>query len=234
MKVKEGPGVVVVVLASVLGAAGGLGADDGSLSLGGRVGTPGFGLELAKSLTPRANLRGTVSLFQASHSLDADLASGAIESTVHFDGTAHLKTAGLLLDLYPSRVFHVTGGLVYNRDRLDIDGRPTVPVTVNDETYAVDEIGVLSGTAVPGRRWAPYAGVGFGNPLAEKKVTFLLDLGVIFQGSPRLTLVSSKAEDAGLVADVNAAADQINRDHLSKSYLKYYPVISLGVGVRVF
>jgi hypothetical protein len=232
MTSKRGGGAVV--LAWALGAAGGLRAEDGILSLGGRIGTPGLGLELAKSLTPRANLRGMVNLFRTSHSLDADLASGDIESPVHFDGTVRLKTAGLLLDLYPGPAFHVTGGLVYNRDVLDFDARPTQPVTVNDQTYTAEEIGVLTGSAVLGRKWAPYAGIGFGNPLASKRVTFLVDVGVVFQGAPHVTLVSSKAEDAGLALDLSAAADQVNRDHLDKSYLKYYPVLSVGVGVRVF
>jgi hypothetical protein len=225
-------GVVVVVCA--LGAPEALRADEGILSLAGRAGSAGLGLEVAKSLGPRANLRGTVNFFRTSHSLDADLASGAIESNVHFDGTAHLKTAGLLLDVYPTPAFHFTGGVVYNRNALDFDARPTAPITVNDESYSPDEIGVLNGSATLGRKWAPYAGIGFGNPLGARKVTFLFDLGVVFQGAPHVTLVSSRAAEEGLAADLSTAADQVNREHLDKTYFKYYPVLSIGVGVRVF
>jgi hypothetical protein len=210
-------------------------AADGGLSLGGRVGTQGLGLEISKSVSSRFNLRCGLNVFNGGSAIDANLARGSVAAAVRFDGRVRLKTAGLLADVYTSPRFHVSGGLIYNRSTVEIDARPQAPITVNDQTYSVDEIGTLNGDATIGGRWVPYAGIGFGNAVTRsRRVTFLADLGVVFQGRPRLTLTASRATTEELRRDVNAAAEQVNNDHLDKSYLRYYPVLSLGIGVRLF
>jgi hypothetical protein len=219
--------------------AASVGAGDAiGLAVAGRAGTPGFGLDVSKSLTSSVNLRGTLSLFSYGHDFDANLSQGNVGADVHFEGKLRLKTLGLLADLYPTGDgFHLTGGLIYNRNRVVIDATPTVSVTINDQTYPVGEVGTLTGTAEIGSRWVPYAGLGFGNPTGhDHRVTVLLDLGVIFQGQPRLSLSASGAAAGvpGLQSDLDVAADKVNREHLDKGYLKYYPVLSLGIAVRLF
>lgn len=210
-------------------------AQAGGLSLAGRAGTPGLGLEASKSVTPRFNLRAGFGLLSRDSELDASLSSRSVETNVHFDGQIKLKTASFLADLYATDSFHVTGGLVYNRNKIDLEARTTNPVEVNDQVYTPDQLGTLTGTVKLGKQWAPYAGIGFGDPTSSnRRVTFLFDLGVVFEGQPTVTMTSSRANDAGLQADVAAAAEEINRDHFDKSYLKFYPVISIGLAVRVF
>lgn len=210
-------------------------AEGAGLSLTGRVGSPGFGLELSKSVTPRANLRCGLNFLGYGRDLDADLAAGSVAAPIHFDGELRLKTVGLLADLYASKGFHLTGGVIYNRSTIRVDARPVAPIVINDQSYTPDEIGTLTGTAKLGRQWAPYAGIGFGNPgTSAGRVSFVFDLGVIFQGQPHLTLAASGAAAAGRDADIDAAAELVNSDHFDKSYLKYYPVVSFGIGVRLF
>jgi hypothetical protein len=233
MRTMRKVGGTVVACAVVLCATGT--AQAGGLSLAGRAGTPGFGLEASKSVTPRFNLRAGLGLLSRDSDLDASLSSRSVETNVHFDGQIKLKAVSLLADLYASDSFHVTGGLVYNRNKINLDARTTSPVEVNDQVYTPDQLGTLTGTVTLGKKWAPYAGIGFGNPTSSnRRVTFLFDLGVVFEGQPTVTMTSSRANDAGLQADVAAAAEEINRDHFDKSYLKFYPVISIGLAVRVF
>jgi len=234
MKIQSVVGITFLA-AGLLGASAAQAAEGGGLSLGGRVGTQGLGLELSKSLGARVNLRAGLNLFRNDPTIDANLATGPVDTAVRFDGHVRLKTAGLLADVYASPKFHFSAGLLYNASRIRIDARPLGPVTINDQTYSVDQIGTLNGDATIGGRWVPYAGIGFGNPVTrDRRVTFLADIGVVFQGPPRLTLRASQANTDELRNDVNAAAEQVNREHLDKSYLRYYPVLSLGIGVRLF
>jgi hypothetical protein len=223
----------VVAWAAVLCIAGGVRAEAGGFSLAARAGTPGLGFEAAASVTPRFNLRGGLNFLSYNRELDANLSARQIESNVHFDRHVRLKSGGLFADLYTSSSFHVTGGVIYNNSQVPLEAQPNTPVIVNDEIYTPAQLGTLNATVKLGRQWAPYAGIGFGNPtLAKRRVTFLFDLGVIFEGQPTVTMSSSVANEAGLQADVDAAAEQINREYFDKGYLKYYPVISIGVAVR--
>jgi len=81
---------------------------------------------------------------------------------------------------------------------------------------------------------APYLGLGFGNAVGKgKRLTFVFDLGVMFQGFPRAKLDAQgpKAGDAGFRADLRQFERDIN-DDLHKQYLKYYPVLSLGLAYQ--
>jgi hypothetical protein len=216
-----------------------LSAERTGFSVAGRFGTPGFGLEAVKAISPRLNLRSSLNLFNYRYGpgFDGNLSYQGVGADVHFDPTLELKNGQMLADVYFSDGFHFTGGLVYNRNRVRVETAPQVAITINDQVYQTDQIGTLIGTSELGKRWAPYAGIGFGNPVDdERRVTILLDLGVIFQGTPTLALTTSGAVSnvPGLQDDLNVAADKLRREHLDKSYLKYYPVLSLGVAVRLF
>ena len=225
-------GVALAWTAALCGAGR---AEGGGLSLAARAGTPGLGFEASAAVTPRFNLRGGLNFLSYDRELDANLSARGVESNVHFKGHVRLKSAGLLADLYTSNSFHITGGVLYNDSQVPLEAQPNTPVIVNDQIYTPAQLGTLTATAKLGRQWAPYAGIGFGNPTASnRRVTFLFDLGVIFEGQPTVTMSSSAANDAGLQADVDAAAELINNEYFDKSYMKYYPVIAIGLAVRVF
>src|SRR5215470_11302580 len=101
--------IAIVMLAGLSSGAGPARAEEASLSLDARFGTQGLGLELAKSVTERLNLRLGLNAFNTNPGLDANLAAGGASSLVHFDGQVRLQTAGLLADVYPGHNFHVTG-----------------------------------------------------------------------------------------------------------------------------
>lgn len=224
---------LAIVWVALLGGARPARAD--GLSLVARAGSPGLGLEATASLGSRINLRGGFNVGSLGHELDARLTARSTQPDVHFSGDARLQSGTLLADVYATKAFHLTGGMVYNRNRVHLAATPNVPVTINDHTYMPHEVGTLDATVTLGKSWAPYAGVGFGNPNASgRRVSFLTDVGVVFEGQPTLALRSSAANQAGLQADVDQAAAVVNRDHFDKTYLKLYPVVSVGVAVRLF
>ena len=104
-------------------------AEGAGLSLAGRAGTPGFGLELSKSVTPRVNLRCGLNLLGYNRDLDADLAAGSVAATIHFDGELRLKTVGLLANCLAKQQASEAGA--YEAWLVDGDGYVTEGSSTN-------------------------------------------------------------------------------------------------------
>ena len=151
-----------------------------------RVGTTGFGLEGSTALNEKVDLRAAGSLFLL----------GVIrkESDVSFDADLKLRSLAAYVDLHPTGgTFRFTGGLVYNKNRVEATGVPTGGGTfeLNGVTYQASDVGRLTGVGRIGTRtWAPYLGIGFGSARGDTRLFFALDLGVVFQGPPRVDLAA--------------------------------------------
>ena len=82
------------------------------------------------------------------------------------------------------------------------------------------------------QRYAPYAGLGFGG---RGRVSLLFDLGLVFSGFPEVSLAGSTnlTGQAKSIFDQNVIQERqdIQADIESRPYLKYHPVISLGLRV---
>lgn len=158
-------------------------------------------------------------------------------SDVNYDFKLKLRTFDALLDYFPmAGAFRVSGGLVYNGNKLDATGRPNAGATytINGNTYAAASAGVINGN-IDFRNLAPYIGIGWGNAAsAQKGWGFSSDLGVMFQGSPRTTLTNTGCT-AGAVICSRLAAD-LARENASLaddvSSFKAYPVLRVGVSYR--
>jgi hypothetical protein len=209
-----------VLTASVVSAGGGAATV--------RVGTTGFGLEGSTALNEKVGLRAGGSLFSLGVTRE--------ESDVTFDADLKLRSLAAYVDLHPTGgAFRFTGGLVYNKNRVEATGVPTAGTfELNGVTYQASDVGTLSGVGHVGTRtWAPYLGIGFGSARGVTRLFFALDLGVVFQGPPRvdLTVTGPLASDALFQADLQAEEDDVNHD-LDRSLYKYYPVFSIGLGIR--
>jgi hypothetical protein len=78
-------------------------------------------------------------------------------------------------------------------------------------------------------------GVGWGNPLADDSDwSFFLDLGIIFAGKPSLDITSTGGtlSDDPILLENIAQLKQDFRDTDEINYLKFYPVISVGLNYR--
>ena len=196
-----------------------------------RVSTLGLGVKASVLAGPNVALRLGYSGYSYSRTQTS--------KDVSYDGHLKLSSVSALADVYPSKsgTFHLTGGLLFNSNRITATGKPssidgTQTYTLNGMTYTAADVGTLDGRA-SFQKTAPYLGLGFGKPAGASPVQFLFDLGVVFQGKPHLSLarngginVTNPTLSQQINAAVNAQRDQTQSD-LNK--FQYYPVVSVGL-----
>ena len=201
---------------------GGLGyADSGRFAVAGKLSTLGVGAEVTTRITSNINLRFGANAFSYDYSDK--------ESDIEYDFDLDLLSGSVLLDWYPFHGgFRLSGGVLVNQNELDMEAKPTLSYTIGSKTYTSDEVGTLEGS-MDFKAVAPYAGIGWGNAVGKnKKLGFLFDLGVVFQGSPDVELVANGllTPDPTFQADL-AREEQDLKDELDK--YKYYPLVAFGI-----
>jgi hypothetical protein len=207
---KYGKSVLILVLAVAAGSAQAIG-------IGARVGTTGLGADLGFGILPTLGGRVGFSAMDVNTHVDT--------SDVRYDAKAKLQNINLFLDWSPLGPFRITGGFIPNNNKVDLTGSPSTGGTFPAGSN-------LTGQVKPEKDFAPYLGIGYGN-VWTKGVNFYFDAGVMFQGSPQVTLnlncgTANPAQCAAAQSEV-AAEQQRVQDKLDK--YKYYPVINLGITI---
>ena len=210
--------VFLVLLAAGSAHAAGIGI---------RAGTTGLGADVGWALAPTLGARVGYSGLNWNRDINTD--------NVRYDGKLKLSNLSGLLDFSPAPgPFRITGGVIYDHNRYDVNGQPSGgSFTLNGTTYSAADVGSLSGQVKPGRRLAPYLGVGWGN-VAGAGVNFYADLGIMFQGRPRANLDAtcgaslSAGACAQLQSDTDAEEARLE-DKLKR--FQYYPVLNVGVTI---
>jgi len=196
-------GVALVVAAGSTQAAG----------IGVRAGTTGLGADFGWGIAP--TLGGRIGLSGMNFNTDVET------SEVDYDAKVKLANLNLLLDWSPLGPFRITAGFIANNNKVDLTGQPRSGTLTGAS---------LTGTVKPDKDFAPYLGVGYGN-VWTKGVNFYFDLGVMFQGSPQVSLNCQSPNPAQCAAAQSqiAAEQQRVQDELNK--YKYYPVLNLGITI---
>lgn len=197
-----------------------------------RAGTPGVGLDLDLGLSPAFGVRVGFSGFDINHNIDT--------SDVDYDGRLKLATVTGLLDWYAfSGGFHLTAGVAGNDTKLDVVGEPSQGTyTIDGHTYSSSQLGSLTGQLKFGNSVSPYVGFGWGNPAGEdSRIHFLFDVGAIYGGTPSVTLNAQcgPAAPAGSPVCSKAQSDLASEEAKLRhkaDILQWYPMVSLGIGVR--
>lgn len=207
-----------------------------SIGVGATAGTLGAGLTVTVPVLPVLNARlwGTGLGFDVD--VDIDDSDGVPDNELEFDGDVTLGAVGGMLDYHPfANGLRFSLGVLYSLNKFDGDatcdvlacevgGQPAV-ITQGDRLNGeVDYTGV-----------APYLGLGWGNAVDEDgRLTFSFDLGVMFTGSPDVTVRCSQVSGgAAPQALCDAQADQ-EEDDLEDEIGEFdvYPVLSIGLAYR--
>ena len=168
--------------------------------------------------------------------LDFDADDEAYDGVV-YDGNLEFSGFGGFADIHPfSNPFTVTGGLFVGDKSVLLEGTPTEPVGIGDETFAPDEVGVLTGEAGFDDA-AAFVGIGWdGSLYKEGAIALIVRGGVMIAGDPTVTLDASVLDSAALPdaerARLRAALDQeaVRLERDIDDYA-YWPVLTIGLGV---
>ncbi len=152
---------------------------------------------------------------------------------IAYDLTPKLQSGSGIVDLHPfGSAFHLSGGVIWNSNQGTVAARLTGPITIGPQTYQPSDVGSLTGRVSYAQRYAPYAGLGFGG---RGRVSLLFDLGLVFSGFPQVSLTGNTnlTGQAKSIFDQNVIQERqdIQADIESRQYLKYHPVVSLGLRV---
>jgi len=194
-----------------------------------KIGTQGIGLDISRAINPNLAVRfNMINYFKYSKKTKI--------GQIDYDAHLKLLTAGVLLDYFPSNTstFRMTMGAYYNKNKIYGTARPTatIGIKIGDKTYYSDQVADVD-TSVTFKKFAPYVGIGWGNKPSKSGWQFTFDLGVMYQGTPK---VYAKANIPSSVTDQNII-DQINNNveiERVKAYndvkkYRWYPVVSIGV-----
>lgn len=191
-----------------------------------RIGTNGLGVDVAYAFNDSLSARVGYSYANFGFSYN--------DTDVEYDSTLKLSNLSLLLDWNVVGGFRISAGLVPQKNKIEITGKPTGgSYTLNGVTYSASDITDLSGKIESGNSVAPYLGIGYGI-VAGRGVNFYADLGLQYQGSPKVGLSASCGPSlnasacAGLQG--NVAAEQAKLADDIKNF-KWYPVLSIGLTV---
>lgn len=212
---------VLILLALSIASTPALAVDvPGKTSLALRASTLGFGAEVAHTL-PVANLTGR--LAWNGYTYDT---SDTIEG-VPYDIELDLGSITALVDWRPwGTVTHFTAGLVFNSNEIGAAGTATGTYDIGGMTFDAADVGRLTGKTTFDDV-VPYVGLGWNVPVAPK-TALSIELGVVFQGAPSVTLEADGllATDPVFQAELEAERAEFESD--IEGY-EYYPVIGIGL-----
>jgi hypothetical protein len=121
-----------LLLAGLLSAAGTVHA----AGIGVRAGTTGLGADIGWSLAPTLTARVGYSALDWNHDFNTD--------DVRYDGRLKLSNLSGLVDFFPIGGFRLTGGLIFNNNRYDVNGQPSNGTfTISGRTYSTSQVGIL-------------------------------------------------------------------------------------------
>jgi hypothetical protein len=189
-----------------------------------RVSTLGFGVDVAKSLTPQINGRLGVNFGSVSFNRN--------DSGINYDSQLKFSSIQLFGDYYPFRSsgFRLTGGLIAQNNKFSVNSNPNSngTYTIDGTQYQASNVGTLSGEYKYPNSIAPYLGIGIGKSTNEG-LGFNADLGVMFAGAPQVTLNASNPAFNNNPTTRSQIDNQARQTENDLRGFNVYPVISVGL-----
>ena len=194
-------------------------------ALTGKIGTLGLGAELNMSISDSVSARFGINA--------GTYYSANSRVSNNYDSNIQLQTASALADWYPFQSsFRTSGGIFYNNNNAVLKAIPSGGIyTINGVQYPATGISSLQGT-MSFNSVAPYIGIGWGNPVeANKGWGLTTDIGVLFQGNPRIDMsatctLTAPGGCAAFNADLEAERAKLESD---LSNFIWWPVASIGI-----
>jgi hypothetical protein len=175
-------------------------------AVGLKVGALGLGAEYTYELNERVAFRGA--LFGSQYGFDQEESGIDYEFDLLWDSLA----AGV--DFHPTRSpFRLSAGALRNDNRFRIISRPASNVEIGDTVYTPAQVGTLEGS-VGFDDTALFAGVGWDWSRDEEFFGLSLDIGLLDQGAPSVTLrgTGTLLGNPAFEQDIAAEAGQLGSE----------------------
>ena len=145
---------------------------------------------------------------------------------VEFTTDNVIGAVSALVDFHPfGRTFRFTGGIYYNMIEISGTGRPINSYYIEDKEFTSERLGSLSMKGNYQNKINPYLGIGVGNAIGGSRLTLMLDLGMLYAGSPVIKMTGT-----GMIAGT-ADWDTVLNEGIES--FQWYPRFSLGLSFRV-
>jgi hypothetical protein len=192
-------------------------------ALSAKAGMLGLGLEYTYSLSERWAVRGGP--YGSTFSQDQTEAGIDYEVEVEWDSLS------LALDFHPtSGSFRLSAGVLQNDNGALAESNVTQPVDIGGMTYTPAEIGTLRGVIDFSDDIAPFVSLGW-DWSRSKRFGIALDLGLLNQGAPRVTLTADGTLTGDPLFEADLAREEAELED-ALSDLDIFPFITLGLIFR--
>jgi hypothetical protein len=199
------------------------GADRGlGLTVGITGGTLGLGPELGFRINRMIGVRAGLGSLNVNEDGEED--------EYDYEGKVKLKSTGVMADIYPfGGSFRVSLGMRSNKNRVNASIMPTEDIEIDGQEFDDAAVGTLNGE-VNFKKSSPTLTIGWGGDIS-RGLHFGLDLGVMKQGSPQVSVTNtgSLATDQGATGQqfrARLAQEVADAEDEAKDY-KFWPVLQL-------
>jgi hypothetical protein len=196
--------------------------ETGGVGLSAKLGTLGIGADVTLGLNEYVGFRLVV------NTMALEPESSPSEGDVYAD--LEYLTYGALLDVHPfGGGFRVSGGALINDNKFKLRADTDEPVNLDDQYYQLEDFaGEMTFADL-----SPYLGFGYGQAVGgDGHWHFACDFGVLFQGEPDVTATAQASNPAAQGLVDQALEQEIANIEDDFEWLKFYPVIAVGVSYR--
>lgn len=192
-----------------------------------KAGSLGAGLELLVPVSQKFKIRAGLNKF--------DYALTQVIDEIEYSGDLALSSFALNSDWHPfSGGFRLSGGLVVNNNEIRGTATPDADIdfTIGDSNYSSKDI--QADATINFNDVAPFIGLGYDRVARNKKgLGFTAELGLLFQGSPKIDLRVTGTDVVNGIIDQTTLQDDIDKEMVlikdDVSSYKLFPVIALGL-----
>ena len=192
---------------------------DNNFGIGVKAGTLAIGVEGTWRPLPYVDLRAGFNQYNYS--------DNGYYGGVNYDAEIDLDNYYLTGNLrFPLSPFRLTGGVYSNGNEFNaVSGDNGAIIVIGGDPYPADAVGTL-GASASFDSTSPYLGVGFDFTVFGK-VGMNLDFGVLWQGSPQVSIAADGLLSGNPVFEASLDAERAELENELSDY-KAWPVVSLG------
>lgn len=196
------------------------------------ISTLGLGGSIVRKITPQFNLRVGANAFGIGFNIE--------DTDVTYDGDLNLLNVSTLIDLHPAKNsgFRISGGVVFGDNYIEGAADTSQGGTIGGTDFPAGQLDSVDADVDINNNVAPYVGIGGGNAVkADKGLGFWWNLGVVFGGSPDVTITPNVNPNADnreqIEQEAQAAAVEEEREIEDDiDFVSVYPVVTLGLSYQ--